>query len=142
MTDETETATRYGGPIDPYSPHGLRDVVNDDLPEPGPDSHDSVEWYGFFVTHVGNGRYVVSHEGHIGTVMDFDATDYDDVLELVDDLVGVLIRFHDFEYRGDQEGLVEWAGKMWTDDEEKASASPDLYQYVRPHDERKDIDGE
>lgn len=123
-------AERYGGPIDPYSPWDLYDVLEGNLPHPRENEPSSTEFYGFHIKHQGSDSFEVHYDGHLGCVLAFHADDYDDVLELVDDLVDLVIRQHEFEYQGDTDGLVEWAGKMVTSDEERAAENPEHYILV------------
>lgn len=116
----------YG--IDTHSEYSLYDVLENDY-EPWEDDFH-FEYYGFHITPEGNGRYNVNYDGHAGQVMRFHRDDYDDVLELVADLNDVLLRAQDFDYRDDKKGLVEWAGKIMTSDEEKAEKNPELYIHV------------
>jgi hypothetical protein len=110
-----------------YGEVGLRDVLNNDL---DPQETRAAEFRGFFIQPQGGGTYHVQYDGHIGSVLKFHRDEYDDVLELVDDLVDCLIRLNDFEYRADKEGLVEWAGKIATEDAAKVEENPELYLQI------------
>lgn len=122
-------AERFGGPIDPYSPHGLRDVLEGNIPDPREGEHSSVEYEGMHIQHQGNNRFHVQLDGHAGCVMTFHSDDYHDVLELISDLNEKLIWWQNYDYREDKEGLVEWAGKIMTSDEERAADS-ELYVHI------------
>lgn len=122
------------GIIDPHSEYSLYDVIEGEMPEPQVEGGEvvesgSVEYMGFHIMCAGEGRYQVQLDGHAGAVMRFSADEYDDVLELVDDLNSLVIRRDAMEYAGDKEDLVEWAGPMMTSNEEKAEDS-DLYVHV------------
>lgn len=117
-----------GGPIDPYSPWSLRDFVEGNVDDPdGPEDPQNFEWYGFHLIHTGDDDYIVCRNGHIESVHEFRPEDYDDVLELVDDLMEITLRDVDFQYRDDTKGLVEWAGPQVTDDPEEYQENPELY---------------
>lgn len=123
-------AEQYGGPIDPYSPHSLYDIINNDIPDPQEGTHASVEYEGFHIMHQGGGRFGVQLDGHAGQVDRFHADDYGDVLELVDDLNRHVTLRSEFHYQDDKEELVEWAGKIMTSDKERAENDPELYLFV------------
>lgn len=113
-----------GGPIDPFSDYSLYDIVDDDIP-----AGDSTEYMGFHLVSNGAGKYVVQYDGHMGAVDHIESDDYDDVLELVDDLNGYVVRLHEFDYQKDKEELVAWAGPIMTTKPHKADGS-DLYAYA------------
>lgn len=121
-------------PIDKHSDLSLRDFTDPETVE----QHDSTdrdhqfEAWGIFLHPTGahDDSFCAQLDGHLGTVENWRASEIDDVLELVDDLVGILIRWNDFQFRGDLEGLAEWAGRMHTDDPELAERQPDVYQYI------------
>lgn len=106
MTDDTTA-------IDPQSEYSLHDVVAGEMP-----AAESTEYMGFHVMGQGGGRYHVHLDGHTKSLLDFDASEYDDVLALVDDLNRLVIRRD--EHDGDRDARVAWAGKMLTHDETKA----------------------
>jgi len=112
--------------IDPHSDVSLYDVLNTDL-VPGEDP--AFEYYGFFIQPLGDGKYSVQYDGHVGSVHSFHRDDYDDVLELVADLNDCLIKLHHHDYQDDKDGLVEWAGKIWTEDRERYEENPEHYIY-------------
>ena len=122
-------------PFDPWSEYSLRDFVGDDLPEGNPMEGDipTLEYHGFHLMHTGNGRCQAQYDGHADTVMTWQGSDYDDVLDLVADLNQLIIRLNEFDYQDDKEGLVEWAGKIMTSDKERADADPELYIHVPEH---------
>ena len=108
MTDSNE--------IDPFSEYSLHNVVSGDIP-PG----ESTEYMGFHIVSQGNGRFHAQLDGHAGSVKTLDSDDYDDVLGVVDDLNGLVIRHHEYDYQDDKDELVEWAGRIMTRDAEKAA---------------------
>lgn len=112
--------------------YSLYDVIAGRLDDPyhGEGEQWTVDYHGLVICNQGNGTYHVQLEGHAGHVMEFHPDDYEDVLELVSDLNEELIRRHDFDYLDDKEGLVEWAGKIMTSDEEKAEENPELYMKI------------
>lgn len=120
---------RHGGPIDPFSPYDLHDVVNGDVPEPDWETGETptTEYVGFHLMYLGGGEWQVQYDGHAGTVDKFHEDDYSDVLELVDDINNHVLRVNEFDYQNDKEALVEWAGKIMTSDKQKADENPDLY---------------
>lgn len=115
----------YG--IDSFSEHSLYDILEKDLEAP---EDNGTEYYGFHIVPQRGGRYIVQYDGHCGMVMQFENDDYDDVLELVADLNELVFEAHHYDYQDDKEALVEWAGKIMTDDKEKAEANPELYQHI------------
>lgn len=116
-------------PIDPWSDITLYDIVEGDVPTP--DFHnnrvDSYDYYGFHILPTSNGKFHVQYDGHAGTVMEFKSDDYDDVLELVDDLNYLIFESHQLD---GLEETVEWAGKLITEDKEKHDENPELYLHV------------
>ena len=142
----SETAERHGGPIDPFSEYSLRDFVTGDLPEPdmGMESAAVFEYCGFHIIYLGDGKSQVLYDGHAGIVKRFHADEYDDVLELVDDLNTLVLRRHEFDYQDDKEALVEWAGKIMTSDNERAESEPEHYIHIpdEPIAWREDDDSE
>lgn len=132
-----ETATNYGGPIDPFSPNSLHDVVEGDIPtcqeasqSDDEDISPAFEYEGLHILRVSEDRYRVTPDGHTGCVLSFGPDDYDDVLELVDDLNECVSLWREYNRADDTEGLVGWAGKIQTSHEEKAEERPDLYVHI------------
>jgi hypothetical protein len=129
-------AERYGGPIDPYSPWDLYDVVEDNIPSPfdaGDDERTATEYRGMHILKVDDDRYIVQLDGHIGKVMEFRPEDYDDVLELVADLNDKVSRWNEYRNAESDSKLVEWAGRFVTSDKEKAEQEPDKWIHVPGH---------
>lgn len=128
MIDDTD------GPIDPYSPYSLYDVLDGSL-EPGA----SFEYEGVHVVCQTEGYYHAQVDGHVGSVDDFHADEFDDVLELVDRLNGLVaewwMRSEEATYHDNEEALIEWAGKYVTRDEAKASENPEKWIYVPDYSE-------
>lgn len=124
------------GIIDTHSEYSLYDILDGSLgmSEQGrgfKEPEGTVDFYGFHVFPTSdNGAYTVQYDGHVGAVDKLYADDYDDVLELVDDLMTHVFEVQHFDYQDDKEALVEYAGKIMTSDEEKADAHPDLYTYI------------
>lgn len=114
--------------IDPHSEYSLYDVLENDYTPWEDDFH--FEYHGFHLTPQGNGQYHVQLDGHAGSVFQFHRTDYEDVLELVADLNDVLFEYVHYDYQNDKKELVEWAGKIMTNDKEKADEEPDMYIHV------------
>lgn len=108
----------------------LHDLVNGDF-EPPPDG-DTLEYHGFHILRVREGgRFQVQYDGHVGQVFEFHAGDYDDVTELVQDLNrNCLMELHHYEHAGDEEGLIQWAGRIMTHDKEKAEENPEKYIHL------------
>jgi len=102
----------------------LHDVVADDVP-----MGNSVEYMGFFLLSSGNGTYIVQRDGHLGEIDRLTADDYHDVLDLVHHMNSHVVRFQEFDYQDDHEGLIEWAGPRGTRDRERAENNDD-YVYV------------
>lgn len=123
-------------PIDPFNEYSLHDVVDGTMPEPedygeSMIDHPVTEFYGLHITYLGDDRYQIVYDGHADRICVFEQDDYDDVLELVAELVDYLLDIH----RLDKEGVVDLAGKIITSDKERADADPGLYLYV-PEDTR------
>ena len=123
------------GIIDTHSEYSLYDVLDGSLGFDDGRPEGSVEFYGFHIMpRSRDGSYVVQYDGHVGQVGSVDPDEYDDVLELVDELMTFVFEAQCFDYQDDKEGLVEWAGPIMTHDEEKADANPELYIHI-PHTE-------
>jgi len=123
------------GIIDSHSDSSLYDVLNGDLElpdDPVNEGSGAVEFYGFFIQPQSGsgGTYHVQYDGHAGSVGTIHSEDYDDVLELVDDLMSFVFRAQEYDYQDDKESLVEWAGKIMTGDEQRAKEDPDLYLHI------------
>jgi len=120
------------GIIDTHSEHSLYDILDGSLGFEDGRPEGTVEFYGFHIMPVAGdgGRYNVQYDGHVGIVDTIDSEDYDDVLELVDDLQTHVFHAQQFDYADDKEGLTEWAGRIMTSDEEKADENPDVYVCV------------
>lgn len=117
--------TNHGGPIDSYTENTLYDFIGEDTHlEPG---EDSFEFYGIHLVPQSETRFIAQLDGHAGAVKQFDATEYGDVLELVDELMSVKILWNEYEYQDDREALVEWAGRIMTSDPNR---DPDLFLHV------------
>lgn len=123
-------AVRHGGPIDPFTENSLYDFIGEDADlTPG---EDHFEFYGIHLTPQGGTRFIAQIDGHAGAVEDFNAEDYDDVLELIDDLMDIytLRQEYDWQAKGEDypsRELVEWAGRVMTSDPNK---DPDLYLHI------------
>jgi len=120
------------GITDTHSEYSLYDVVDNSLGFEDGRPAGSIDFYGFHVMPSGpdSDRYVVQYDGHAGAVDHIHADEYGDVLELVDDLMTHVFEAHHYDYTDDKEDLVEWAGKIMTDDADKAEAKPDLYIHI------------
>lgn len=120
------------GIIDTHSEHSLYDILNGSLGFDEGRPEGTVEFYGFHITPAAGdgGRYNVQYDGHAGTVDTIESEDYDDILELVDDLQTHVFHAQQFDYADDKEELVEWAGPILTSDAEKAEENPDEYIHV------------
>lgn len=112
--------------IDPFSEHSLYDLLASDVPV-----GESTEYMGFHqVVQHDDGRFAAQLDGHAGRVEVFDPDEYDDVLELVDDLNDLVARYQEYEYQDDREALVGWAGKIMTSDEERAESNPETHIHI------------
>jgi len=125
------------GFIDSHSDYSLYDVVDGSLgmEEQGRGFEEpagSIDFYGFHILPANDdGTYIVQYDGHVGQIDRIDAADFDDVLELVDHLMSFVFRAHEYDYQGDKEELVEWAGKIMVDEgDDRAEERPDLYLEV------------
>jgi hypothetical protein len=127
------------GYIDSHSDHSLYDVFDGSLGFDGGRPEGSIDFYGFHLMPSGTGTYNVQYDGHAGRIDTVDPDDYDDILELVDDLMTHVFEAHHFDYQDDKEALVEWAGKIMTDDKERAEQNPELYIHV-PRDRPSSFD--
>jgi hypothetical protein len=120
--------------IDPYSEYSLYDVVDGSMPMSTVENGEviespTIEYMGFHITPSSSDTYIVQLDGHVGQVMQIDPVEYDDVLELVDDLNSLVVRSYELEYEDDKEALVEWAGPIMTHRTDRAEDS-DLYIHV------------
>ena len=113
-------ATKHGGPIDPWSPHSLYDVVDGDVP-----TGEGLEYEGLHIQKVTENSFIVTPDGFAGIVLEFSPEDYDDVLELVDDLNRERALVWE---ELDQEGRREEFGPQITSDPSKQDE--DGYVYV------------
>ena len=125
------------GYIDHFSDHTLYDVLDGNMsihkdPETGEYSFDTFEFYGFHIVpqNEDGGKYHVQLDGHAGTLDEIKSDDYDDVLELVDDLMSHVFLLAEYDYQDDQEALVEWAGRIMTGNKDRADEDPGTYLYV------------
>jgi hypothetical protein len=118
------------GHIDSHSDHSLYDVLDGSLGFDNGRPEGSIDFYGFHLIPTGTGTYVVQYDGHVGRVGTIDPDEYDEILELVDDLMEYVFKQHHFNYQDDKEELVEWAGEIMTDDKERAEQEPGLYIHV------------
>jgi hypothetical protein len=98
-----------------YGELSLRDVVNKDL-----DTADVCELWGIFIHPHGDGEYGLQYDGHVGLVETIHNDDYDDVLELVEEIHRITVEIAEM----DREELVEYAGKIMTEDKAEAVNSP------------------
>jgi len=120
------------GIIDSHSEYSLYDIVNDnlgfaDLGRGFPEPEGSIDFYGIHVFPANDsGEYVLQYDGHVGEIDIIDSDDYDDVLELVDELLMIVGEIDNLT----TPELVEYAGKIMTHDKERAEEEPDLYEYV------------
>jgi hypothetical protein len=103
-----------------YGELSLRDVVNKDL-----DTSDVCELWGVFIHPHGDGEYALQYDGHAGGVKTIHNDDYDDVLELVEEIHRITVEIAEM----DREELVEYAGRIMTEDKTEAENSPH-YIYV------------
>ena len=123
------------GYIDRFSDNTLYDVLDGnltmDIVDGIPDG-DNFEFYGFHIVpqNADGGVYDVQYDGHAGSVGKIHSDDYDDVLELVDDLMDYVFEVQHYDYQDDKEALVEWAGKIMTRNKERAEERPDLYIHI------------
>ncbi len=112
-----------------------------DLPEILEDNFEpgfGVEYLGYHLVSQGNGTYVVQMDGYAGEIERIDVDDYDNALEIVDDLNRVDTLREEHMYYGDDEDLVDWAGPIMTSDEDLAEEEPERYIYVPPPEEVPD----
>lgn len=113
----------YDGPIDPYSPHNLHDVLAGDIPV-----GETTEFYGLHLIAANeDGGFTINPDGHIGSVDQFNADDYDGILELVDYLH---TQWHDFWVESTEEEKIEKAGKLVTREKERAEEEPEKWMYI------------
>ena len=116
--------------------HDLHDVVAGDVE--GPQRTDdgwvsgNAEYRGLHIVPQSGGgdTFIVQPDGHAGRVMSFESGEYDDVLDLVDDLNSIASEWNHLQRQGNKAELVEWAGKMMTSDAERAAENPDIYLEV------------
>lgn len=111
---------RYGGPIDPWSPHSLYDVLDGNIPK-----SEGLEYEGLHILAVQDDEFLVHPDGYVGTATTFEASEYDEVLELVDLLNEVRLEVWDIR---DSDARRADYGPQITHDPEKANR--DEYVYV------------
>lgn len=105
----------------------LREITDDNGPH---DAGYGIEYEGIFLISHGTGTYTLQLEGHTGTLGTIDADEFDDPLELVDELNRYVWNIARTVFAGDTDDLVEYAGRMATSREELAEENPDHYVYV------------
>jgi hypothetical protein len=127
---------RPGGPIAPWCEHDLYDVLEADIP-PG----ESTEYVGLHLIAGDGSRFTIQPDGYAGTLTQIDVADYDDVLELVDELNTWLVEWREVLSTDDDERIVEYGGKQITSDEAKAQRNPEKYLYVPDDPEPPDSEG-
>lgn len=108
-----------------YGATELPAIVNDEL-----DPHDSINYLGYHIMHLGDGKYQVQMDGYAGVVRTFTSDDFDTALELVDELNRIDTLREEHQHYGDDDALVEWAGKIMTSREELADDEPDKYIHI------------
>jgi hypothetical protein len=125
------------GYIDSHSEHSLYDVLDGSLgmSDQGrgyKEPEGAIDFYGFHVFPSNDdGRYTVQYDGHAGSVGTLTADDYDDVLELVDELMSYVFRMQRLRSSDGKEEIVKWAGKIMVDEgDDRAQERPDLYLEV------------
>ena len=111
--------------IDTHSEYSLYDVLNNEIP-----AGQSTEYMGFHIVSQGTGTYHAQLDGHAGEVKTLNHEDYDDVLELVDDLNSLVVQHMEYDYQQDKDALVEWAGKIMTSNKERAEENPEQYIHL------------
>ncbi|PCR89302.1 hypothetical protein [Natrinema ejinorense] len=109
-------------PIDPYSEYDLYDVLEGEIP-----AGESTEYEGLHLIS-GGPSITVQPDGHVGSVGTIRPDEYDDVLEIVDELNSYVSLWREHSRGDDDEALIEWAGPWMTSDESKAD--DDRYMVV------------
>jgi hypothetical protein len=122
--------------LDVTEGRSLHDLVEGRVEASG---REALDYHGLFLQGANPengspGDIRVQAEGHVGTITYLSSEDYDDVLELVDDLDALRIEWENHIEHGSLEDLVEFAGPKVTADSEKAEDS-DLHHYVPPREE-------
>jgi len=120
------------GIIDSFSEYSLYDVLNNDIGFEDGRPAGSVDFAGFHImpNSPSSDRHTVQYDGHAGEVATIESSDYDDVLELVDDLLTYVFEIQHYLESDDKHELVDYAGKIMTDDAEKAEENPELYIHI------------
>ncbi len=131
MTDFAEVNA-----LDPSEGRSLHDLVAGNV---GADSQQAIEYAGLFLHGYAYGQesdkewvegdIYVQADGHVGVVEWLSSEDYDDVLELVDDLNALVLEWENHIEHGSMDDLVEFAGPKQTSDPKKAEGS-DHYVHV------------
>ncbi len=119
--------------LDASEGRSLHDLVEGRVNATGREAldYDGLFLHGADPENGSEGDIRVQVEGHVGIVAHLSSEEYDDVLGLVDDLNGLLRRYHEHTDHGSMDDLVEFAGPKTTDNPEKAEES-DHYVYVPP----------
>jgi hypothetical protein len=108
-----------------YGATELTAIVNDEL-----DRNESVGYLGYHIMHLGDGKYQVQLDGYAGIVETFNSEDFDSALELVDELNRIDSLREEHQHYGDDDALVEWAGKIMTSQKDLAEDQPDSYIHI------------
>ncbi len=113
----------------------LQKIIDGDL-----DTAESVEYLGYHIMSQGDGTYNVQLDGYAGSVGVIDVEEHDSALEIVDEINRIDTLREEHMYHGDEEDMVEWAGKIMTNDEERVEEEPEMYVYVPPPGETPEIE--
>lgn len=96
------------------------------------------DYLGFHLVKNGDGIYHVQMDGHIGQIEMIDIDEYDTALELVDELNRIDALRAEHMYMGNDDDIIDFAGKIMTEDKERAEEEPERYTYVPPVEELPD----
>jgi len=128
VTDGGETAGREKNYCT-WGPATLYDLLEFDAEEIPTREPLTTEYQGLHL--IRSRRFItVQPDGYAGALDSLDSSDYDDVLELVDDLNRLVSGWWELQQHGDREDRVEAAGRLMTRDAAKAHENEELYIHV------------
>lgn len=113
--------SKHGGPIDPYSPYSLYDVLDANIPR-----GESIEYRGMYITATStDGDFTCIPDGHAGGAGGFNCDQFDRLDELVAYLNDTAM--YVYEELTTEERRTE-VGPETTSDPEKADEDGWLYE--------------
>lgn len=90
----------------------------------------TVDYTRFSLVNVGHNKYALLLRRHTNVLTEITLDSFDSPLELVELLNEYLATYLHKQQRSDDSALIEWAGRIVTDDPELESQDPDKYCHV------------